>query len=109
MPRRTAPRFWQAGRVLHHVGLGKGTNLVAHVLFQLGGLGIVKDDASTANDKSVDPLALDGVRDGHNGSLDNIRVLRNRTFQFGGADAVAGDLNERETCQRENVGERIGE
>lgn len=89
---RTAPGFRQTRRVLDDIRLRKGANSVADVLFQLLGFGAVKVDAREACHKDINALSLDGVGNGHNGCLDDIRVVSHGPLELGGTNTVPRHL-----------------
>mmetsp|Transcript_21664 Transcript_21664/g.51386 ORF Transcript_21664/g.51386 Transcript_21664/m.51386 type:complete len:326 (+) Transcript_21664:42-1019(+) len=96
-------RLRQGGRPLDDVGRGEGADLgAAHhderLLELVGPL-----DALVGRHVDVDALALDGVREAHHRRLGDVGVQHDGRLDLGGADAVAGHVDDVVDAARDPV------
>jgi len=82
----------QARGKLDHVRFGDGTDLLHAHLYQFFFQFIVGSDAEHRSDVGVNPLALDLVRVADHRGFGNLFVQDQGAFHFGGAHAMAGDV-----------------
>ena len=83
----------EGGRELNALGCGQGSDLAPHFLDQLGAKLVAAFLAGVQRHVGVDRLALDLVREGYDRGLGYEMVSNERAFDFGRADAVAGDVD----------------
>ena len=87
-------RLRQAGRELDQVGRGDRADLLAHPADQFLAQVLARLLAGHQRDIGVDALALDVVRIADDGGLRHFRMRDQRAFDFGGAEAMAGDVDD---------------
>ena len=83
----------KAGREVDLLRRGERADVVAHFLVQFLAQRVVAFFAGVEGDEGVDRLALDVVRKGDDRGFGDLGMGDQRAFDFGGADAVAGDVD----------------